>query len=234
MGLFSKSAKSRFLEFSPHVSKWSIVSWNFDLTKLQERSWVIETHKSTQEVICWRKDKIEWIDFFKNNSLKKRHLVSTDRDELKSMMNLTIHSTLKSNLESHHDFLVTPVVGATGLDIQNETRALQWIQASFTTLMGSLDRFENDKSLILTSTFFSGITPETQENVLRLIIFNLDIFYYFRIDSSLEIAIFDDKNLGHGESKQPVFHQIIKVTKPQFYDEISKLIHKIGIVGEIT
>jgi len=111
---------------------------------------------------------------------------------------------------------------------------LQWIQASFGTLLRALQSFQNNKELILTGACFSGKVPDTQEEVLRVMAFNLDIFYYLRPDSSLHIVIFDDKDRGHGTSKNPSFQQIIKVTKPQFYDEIIKLLYELAKVGEIV
>ena len=112
-------------------------------------------------------------------------------------MNICLHSTLKYGLESNHEFLLTPVSGATSADYQNEARALQWIQASFATLVKALDQFKNRPDLILTAAVFSGIEPASGLSVLRIMAFNLDIFCYFQEDLSLQIAIFDDKNLGH-------------------------------------
>jgi hypothetical protein len=149
-------------------------------------------------------------------------------------MNLAIHSTIKHGLESHQDFMLLPVSGATALDMQAETRALQWIQASFGTLNRALDKLKSDGDLILSAVFFSGNVPESEEKVVRLIAFNLDIFYYLRPDNSLQIVVFDDKGEGHGQSKTPSFQQIIKVTKPQFYDEIIKLLSKISQIGELS
>jgi hypothetical protein len=148
-------------------------------------------------------------------------------------MNLSIHSTLKYGLEQNHEFMVTPVTGATTLDIQNETRALQWIEATFGTLNRALDNMKKNPDQVLTAACFSGKVPESGEEVLRVIAFNLDIFYYLRPDFTLQIVVFDDKNLGHGQAKTPTFQQIIKVTKPQFYDEIIKLLHHLAQVGEI-
>jgi hypothetical protein len=148
-------------------------------------------------------------------------------------MNLSIHSTLKYSMEINHEFMTTPVSGATTLDFQSEARALQWIQASFGTLTRALDNFTQRSDLILTAAVFSGIVPDSGENVLRILAFNLDIFFYMKQDLSLQIVIFDDKNMGQGGAKTPTFQQQIKVTKPQFYDEIVKLVHRIAMVGEI-
>src|SRR5690606_16173736 len=102
----------------------------------------------------------------------------------RDLMNLGLHSTLKYSIEKNHEFMVTAVAGATTIDMQNENKALQWIQASFTTVQKALESIENNKSSILTAACFSGISPETGEDVLRVIIFNLDIFYYLRDDKS--------------------------------------------------
>lgn len=230
---FGKDPKELFLSFSPHNTTWRVVSWNFDLADADQRRWTIEVHDKDKRIIQWDKGVHEEIKFFNNDSLQRKNRVASQDQELKVLMNLALHSSLKYSLESNHEFMVTPVAGATTLDMQNENRALQWIQASFSTLVGALDKLTKDSSLILTAAFFSGKEPETGDEVLRLIAFNLDIFFYLRPDSSLQIVIFDDKAMGHGKSDTPTFQQIIKVTKPQFYDEIVKLVHRLALVGEI-
>lgn len=230
---FGKDPKELFLSFSPHSTHWRVVSWNFDLDNADQRRWTIEVHDAGTKTIQWDRGEHDEIKFFTNEKLQRKNRISSHDQELKVLMNLALHSTLKYSLESNHEFMVTPVAGATTLDIQNETRALQWIQASFSTLMGALDKVSKDSSLILTAAFFSGREPESGDEVLRLLAFNLDIFLYLRPDSSLQIIIFNDKAMGHGKSDAPTFQQIIKVTKPQFYDEIVKLVHRLALVGEI-
>jgi hypothetical protein len=220
---FGKSLKELFLAFSPISSQWRVVTWNFDNPGL-----IIEVHSPGSKNVI--QNQLSRIKFLTNDELMR---IGPSNDDLKALMNLAMHSTLKYSLERNHEFMVTPVAGATALDIQNETRALQWIEVSFKTLNGALDRFKEDSSLILTAAFFSGTIPDTGENVLRLIAFNLDIFYYLRPDSTLQIVIFNDKDLGHGSSRDPIFQQIIKVTKPQFYDEIARLVHRLAVVGEL-
>lgn len=228
-----KDPRQLFLEFTPLDSSWRVVSWNFDVKNQSERLWTLEVVKKETESIEWLKSQNEELKFFKNDKLIRKRRIPSAREEFRDLMNLAIHSTLKESLETHHEFLLTPVSGATTADYQNEARALQWIQASFGTLMRALDQFENRPDLILTAAVFSGLEPQTNMNVLRIMAFNLDIFCYFQNDFTLQIAVFDDKNMGHGGAKTPSFQQIIKVTKPQIYDEIVKLVHRIAIVGEI-
>lgn len=230
---FGKDPRTLFLEFTPLESSWRVMSWNLDLKNLQDRRWILEVHNSEKQTIEWQRDNVEVVRFFKNDRLIRQRRVANHRTDFKELMNLSIHSTLKFSLENNHEFLLRPVSGANALDYQNEARALQWIQASFGTLTRALDSFEQKPDLILTAAVFSGTEPGSGSEVLRIMAFNLDIFCYFQEDSSLQIAIFDDKNLGQGESKTPSFQQIIKVTKPQIYDEIVKLVHRIAIVGEI-
>ena len=231
--LGGKDPRQLFLDFTPLDSSWRVVSWNFDLKNPNERLWTLEVVKSETESIEWLRHENEEVKFFKNDRLVRKRRVPPARDEYKELMNLCLHSTLKVSLESNHEFLLTPVSGVTTADYQNEARALQWIQASFGTLMRALDKFEGRPDLILTAAVFSGLEPQTNMNVLRIMAFNLDIFCYFQADLTLQIAVFDDKNLGHGGAKTPSFQQIIKVTKPQIYDEIVKLVHRIATVGEI-
>lgn len=234
-GMFGKDPKDLFLAFNPMGSNWRVVTWNFDLPDSSLRRWTIEVHAHEKaKIIHWEKGHHEELRFFEGTSLERKRRIPENDEEFKALMNLSIHSTLKYGIETNHEFMVTPVSGATTQDIQNETRALQWIQATFMTLARALDNMKKSSDLILTAACFSGKVPESGEEVLRIIAFNLDIFFYMRTDFTLQIVVFDDKNLGHGEAKSPTFQQIIKVTKPQFYDEITKLLHKLAQVGEIS
>lgn len=231
---FGKDPRSLFLDFTPQDSSWRVVSWNFDLKNPRERLWTLEVHNESRESIEWSRLEHQEVKFFKNEKLIRKRRIPENNKEFRELMNLSIHSTLKYSMESQHEFLLTPVSGATTADFQNETRALQWLQASFGTLMRSLEQFKERPDLILTAAVFSGLEPSSGQNVLRIMAFNLDIFCYFHPDFSLQIAVFDDKDLGHGGAKTPSFQQIIKVTKPQIYDEIVKLVHRIATVGEIS
>jgi len=225
--------RTLFLKFSPLSSHWRVMSWNFDLKDPSDRQWVLEVFKPEQESIEWSRGKVESVHFFKNKKLVRKRRIPSDKKDFQDLMNLCIHSTLKISMESNHEFLLTPVSGVTTADYQNEAKSLLWIQASFGTLMKSLDQVKDRPELILTAAVFSGTEPDSGQNVLRIMAFNMDIFCYFQNDMSLQIAIFDDKNLGHGSAKAASFQQIIKVTKPQIYDEIVRLVHRIAMVGEI-
>lgn len=228
-----RDPRTLFLEFSPNDSIWNVVSWNFDLKNPTDRMWTVEINKKEKESIEWENSKHQEVKFFKNDKLIRKRRIPENNQEFRDLMNLCLHSTLKHSLERNHEFLLTPVSGATTMDYQNEARALQWIQASFGTLVRALDNFQNRPDLILTAAVFEGKEPDSGLNVLRIMAFNLDIFCYFQNDLSMQVAVFDDKNLGHGGAKTPSFQQIIKVTKPQIYDEIVKLVHRIATVGEI-
>lgn len=232
--IFGKKPKELFLELTPIGSHWRVVTWNFDLDSPQERQWTVEIQGPKSNMISWKKSKKEEIFFFEKEKLITKKIINAQDEDLKSLMNLSLHSTIKYSLEKNREFMLAPVSGATTLDFQNEAKALQWIQVSFGTLKLALEGMKKDKDLILTGAFFSGIVPEGGEEVLRVIAFNLDIFYYLRPDQSLQIVVFNDKDLGHGKSKTPTFQQIIKVTKPQFYDEITKLMLDLAIAGEIS
>lgn len=229
----SKTNKELFLEFSPQDGDYYSVSWNFDLAEPSHRQWVIEILGKEKIGIQWVKKAKESLRFFRNDKVIGEGQLNSGRAEASSLMNLALHATLKNALEVHQQFMLAPVSGATTDDFQSEARALQWIQASFGTLSRVLKKFSEDPSLIFTAACFSGTVPETGEKVIRLIAFNLDVLYYLREDHSLQIVVFDDKNMGHGKSKAPTFQQTIKVTKPQFYDEIVKLTHQLAQVGEL-
>jgi hypothetical protein len=232
-GYFGKDPRDFFLDFNPEKSKWRVVTWNFDLGTNLKRKWTVEIHGKKRQLIQWGTRTSTEVCFYEDEKLLRKKKIDSNSSELGPLMNLAIHSTLKYGLEINRDFMLTPVSGVTTLDMQSEARSLQWIEASFGTLRKALENVKNNPDLILTAACFSGQVPESGEEVLRVIVFNLDIFYYLRPDSTLQIVVFDDKNLGHGQSKTPTFQQIIKVTKPQFYDEIIKLLHYVAVVGEI-
>lgn len=232
--LFRKDPKDLFLEFNPLGSYWRVVTWNFDLDAKSKRKWSIEIFGHKNFNIQWMLNKKVDFRFYQDKRLSAKLKLPQENNEVKDLMNLSIHSTLKYSVERNHEFMLMPVTGATTMDFQAESRALQWIQASFGTLSRALENVKNHNDLILTAAIFSGQTPDSKEDVLRVVVFNLDIFYYMRPDHSLQIVVFDDKDQGHGKSQTPTFHQIIKVTKPQFYDEITKLLLLIGRVGEIV
>lgn len=231
--LFKRNPRELFLEFNPMGSQWRVVTWNFDLDSPKKRQRTVEIQGPKNKLIQWVKDHSTKLAFFENNRLQGNYNFKQVHPELLDLMNLSIHSTIKYSIEQNHEFMLTPVTGATALDIQSETKALQWIQASFGTLSRALENMKGKPDLILTAAFFAGTTPGGGERVLRVIAFNLDIFYYQRSDFSLQIVVFDDKNQGQGAAKTPTFQQIIKVTKPQFYDEIIKMLNQLAAVGEI-
>ncbi len=228
-----KNAKQFFLDYHPEVATWRVVSWNFDLKEPGQRNWTVEGVKTSHRSMKWSQDSSQKTCLSLDGGFLIRKKKLRPSPELKEMMNLAIHSTLKFSLEDNHSFLLSPVTGVTAVDFQNENRALKWLEATLGTVTRALDKTVGQQDLILTAAFFSGIEPQSRERVLRLLVFNLDISCYFKEDFTLQIIIFDDKNLGQGESKNPVFNQIIKVTKAQFYDEIGKLVHRIAMVGEI-
>ncbi len=238
-GFLGPAPKDLFLGFNPQGSHWRVVTWNFDrgeasLAVPGSRQWTVEVQGSTSKVIHWLRASGDEVLFYESDKIVRRKRLQGPVEEPRSLMNLALHSTLKYGIEANHEFMRTPVTGATALDFQSEARALQWIQASFGTLSRALENLRSNPELILSAACFSGQVPETGETVLRLIAFNLDIFFYLRDDFSLLIVVFNDKDQGHGQSKTPAFQQTIKVTKPQFYDEMIKLLHQLAQVGEIV
>jgi hypothetical protein len=233
-GIFRASdPREYFLKFDPDGSIFSSVTWNFDLTTVGERRFMVEILKEKKETIDWFRNRVEEVRFVGDGKISCKRRIPSQRNEYVQLMNLAMHGAIISGIESHKEFVVTPVTGATTLDYESEAKALLWIQASFGTLSRALKKMKNEEGMILTAAFFSGLEPASEDKVLRLIAFNLDIIFYFQKDGSMRILVFDDKNMGHGQARNPSFQQIIKVTKPQFYDEIIKLIHEVATVGEL-
>lgn len=225
--------KEYFLKFDPAGSVFSSVTWNFDLTSVGERRFMVEIQKEKKETIDWLRNSVEEVRFVVDGKISRKRRIPAQRNEYVQLMNLAMHGTIIAGIETHKEFVTTPVSGVTTLDYESEARALQWIQTSFGTLSRALKKIKNEEGMILTAAFFSGLEPASEDKVIRLIAFNLDIIFYFQKDGSMRILVFDDKNMGHGQARNPSFQQIIKVTKPQFYDEMIRLIHEVATVGEL-
>lgn len=221
---FFPSAKDQFQKLPVNDSHWSVLTWNWDLSSIDERKMTMELNTESNFKVIWKKEELLFV-----TDDKVRAYAHKNEKELKDLFNLMRHLSVKSSIESHHEEMRKTSEG----DFNAETRSLQWIQASFKTLEGALKKFENNSDLIFTCAIFSGVNPELKQRVLRIICFNLDINYFMLEDGTLRIVVFDDKNKGHGSQQEASFHQIIRLTKPLFYDEITKLLQQITAVGEI-
>jgi hypothetical protein len=230
---FKPKLKDFFLSFDPSRFDWRVVAWNLNLQDSSSRTYSIELKGEKITSVEWTRSKFSSLRVAKDKGKIFKKLSGNDQSDYARMMNLAIHSTILAGLDELKPLILQPVSGVTAPDFQSESKALEWLKVSFTTLNNALEKIGTDSNLILTAGFFCGLQPDTGEKVLRLLALNLDIFYYFLDDNSLRIVIFNDKDQGHGSAKSPIFHQIIKVTKAQFYDEIIKLINKLAIAGEV-
>jgi hypothetical protein len=240
MKFFINKKKEKLKKYLDQIylndQSWSVISWNLNFVNESERGLLIEHFIDSLKLrVLYRFNPIdlksvEW----EENFTKKINASGLEGRELADSLNLVIHGLVASALEFNKSFVMRAVPGATTLDLQMELKALEWIKTSFKVLSMALDKIKSDTTLILTGAIFFGIEPQSQKRILRILAMNLDIFYYFEEDDSLRVVIFNDKNQGHGSSQEPAFHQIIKVTKPQFYDEIIKLINKFAVAGELS
>lgn len=226
--------KDHLLKIHPSDFSWRVVSFSFDghghdlrHTKIQlqknQDQWLFQFPQKKEStfplILSSGKEKLSW------------NASSVEMEDQKTL-NLFLHETMRVSMEEMIEFMKTPVSGVTSADYQNEAQFLKWFEVSLTVLTKALDKFGKDPSLVLSGCFFAGRRPENNERLVRLIIFNLDIFFYLQEDNSLRVLIFDDKDKGHGSGKTPVFQQIIKVTKPQFYDQMVLILQRVTQYGE--
>ena len=216
--------QDHFKKLPVNDSRWTVLTWNWDLKNTNERNATLELNDNKSFKVLWNNKELIFFEDKKISAFPHKN-----SQELKDLFNLTSHLSVKKALESHHAVMRE----TSEADINAETKSLQWIQASFKTLEGALKKVQGSPEYIFTGAIFSGINPEINQRVLRLICFNLDINYFMLEDGSLRILVFDDKNQGHGSQQTPSFHQIIKLTKPLFYDEMTKLLQLVTSVGEI-
>ena len=221
---FFTDPKDLFKQLPVNHSEWTVLTWNWDLHDVSERRRTLELNNEHHYQVALNKEELIFVQ-----DKKVKAFPFKDEKEIKDRFNLACHLSVKHSLESTQSFMRKTMEG----DLNEETRTLQWLQASFKTLEGALKRVEENPDLILTAAFFSGINPELKQQVLRLICFNLDINFFMQEDGLLRIVVFDDKNLGHGSQKTANLNQIIRLTKPLFYDEITKLLNQLTTVGEV-
>lgn len=237
--LFKKdlSFKDSLLELHPDDFTWRVVSFSFEPNNYELR----HTKIQLQDKNGW------WLIQFPHSPNSTHPLVMTSQfddkkktwipselvPEDKKFLNLFLHETVRTSMDEIQDFMRAPVSGVTSSDYQNEAQFLKWFEVSLGVLDKALDKFAKDPHLVMTACFFAGQRVENQERLIRLIIFNLDIFFYLQEDNCLRVMVFDDKDKGHGQTSRPTFQQIIKVTKPQFYDQMVLILQKMTQHGEI-
>lgn len=237
LGLFHSqdSLKQNLLQIHPRDFSWRVVSFSFETNSYDLRNTKIQLQNQQKEWLLQfphKKNSTFPLMISSDQKRKTWHPSSLEFEDQK-VLNLFLHETMRVSMEEMLDFMRAPVTGVTTVDYQNEAQYLKWFEVSLNVLARALDKFEKDPSLILTGCFFAGKRPENDERLVRLIIFNLDIFFYLQSDNSLRVLIFDDKDKGHGSGQTPVFQQIIKVTKPQFYDQMILILQRITQYGEL-
>ncbi len=226
--------KSHLLKIHPEDFSWRVVSFSFDGGGYDLRHTKIQLQKANSEWLIQypHQQKSTYPLVIVNNGNKTTWHPSSLEFEDQKILNLFLHETIRVSMEETLDFMRAPVSGVTSADYQSEAQALKWFEVSLSVLLRAMDKFDKDSSLVLTGCFFAGRRIENNERIIRLIIFNLDIFFYLQEDNSLRVMVFDDKDKGHGAGKTPVLQQIIKVTKPQFYDQIIHILQRITQHGE--
>lgn len=117
------------------------------------------------------------------------------------------------------------------LDFEGETKAHEWIRVSFEVLKKALEEAKNKEDLIVEYRLFMGKRPKSEENLIRLLAYNLDITYLFHSNGDLQVIVYNDKNAQRGSSKEPALSVIFKALKNQAYDE---LIHLLSVCANCS
>lgn len=114
------------------------------------------------------------------------------------------------------------------IDPNGEIKGHEWLRVSFEVLKKAIEHALQSKDLIFDPTIFIGNRPGTNEEIIRIMCYNLDINYQFLSDGSLHVRVFDDKNRNRGDNNKPSFHAIFTGMKNQVMDELIKLMSTIG------
>jgi hypothetical protein len=134
---------------------------------------------------------------------------------------LFTHLSLNESFRALKAQALTPVTGLTAATLQNESRALQWLQATFKVLEGALQRCREDKENLVVATFWVGLRDGRQ--VLRISCFNLDMTAAFRESGVLHMLVFDDKGAEPGSAKTPSLEVEFGMLKTSVMDELIKI-----------
>lgn len=114
------------------------------------------------------------------------------------------------------------------LDPSGEIKGHEWLRVSFEVLKKAIDHALASEELVFDPTIFIGNRPGTNEELIRIMCYNLDINYQFLSDGSLHVRVFDDKNKNRGDNNKPSFHAVFIGMKNQVMDELIKLMGTIG------
>ena len=134
---------------------------------------------------------------------------------------LFTHLSVKEAFEPLKVLALAPVGGQTAANLQDESRALQWLQTTFRVLDGALTRCRTTPENLVVGTLWLG--EQSGRAGLRLACFNLDVTAAFREDGALHVVVFDDKDKGAGSSAKPVLEAEFATLKPAVLDEFIKV-----------
>jgi hypothetical protein len=127
------------------------------------------------------------------------------------------HNEIEQKLDHYKTFALSPAQGITTIDLQNESKALVWLQTSLRVLKASLERCEKDPEVVFQG-FISFESGQTEK--IRMVIFNMDVTYFFHPDQSLEVVVYDDKSKTHGSAKEPSLSITVRSLKAPFLNEL--------------
>lgn len=134
---------------------------------------------------------------------------------------LFTHLSLNESFNALKEKALMPVSGLTTQSLQNESKALQWLQATFKVLEGALQRCRDDKENLVVATFWVGLRDGRQ--VMRISCFNLDMTAAFRESGVLHMLVFDDKGNLPGSAKTPSLEVEFGMLKTSVLDELIKI-----------
>lgn len=130
---------------------------------------------------------------------------------------LFTHLCLKESFDPYKEKSLVPVSGQTAAGLQDESKGLQWLQASFRVLQGALESCQRNPEQVVVANF--SLTPDG----FSLQCFNLEMNLVFRPEGFMSVVVFDDKNQGAGSAKTPSLEADFATLKPAVIDEFIKL-----------
>lgn len=163
------------------------------------------------------------VNKFKN----KFGLFSDEANFAQKNTDLFIHELLDLYIKRYINLLKTSDEKL-ATDPAGEQKGHEWLRVSFEVLKRAIDHAKSEDDLLFDPVLFMGQRPGTNEEVLRLLCYNLDINYQFLSDGTIHVRVYDDKNKEREENKKPSFHAVFIGMKNQVFDEMIKLLSTVG------
>jgi len=126
----------------------------------------------------------------------------------------------------------------------NETKAIQWLKATFHVLEGALEKTKSNPDHMVTSHILLGQLPLQDDYILQLSCFNVEILCKLNMKNQQQLYVLaydlkDQEKLTPEMAKNPVLKASIVYRKEELFQVIESFFDKLqktslGILGKLS